>query len=107
MIKYLRCFHIELEGILIKNSPYYHVVPFDSQYGYIHDLEIFVDTEGQIELCRLFGDCNGTRAEGKLPFEIPTFPLNTDGIDIWSKDFLIERVKITNFDDAIVPKPST
>ena len=46
LIKYLRCFHIELQGILVKNSPYYHIVPFDSQYGYIHDLEIFVDTEG-------------------------------------------------------------
>lgn len=36
---------------------------------------------------------------------IPTFPLNTDGIDPSGKNFLIERVKITNFDDAIAVKP--
>ena len=38
---------------------------------------------------------------------MPTFPLNTDGIDIYGKNVLIERVKITNFDDGIVIKPST
>ena len=42
-----------------------------------------------------------------MPFGMPTFPLNTDGIDLWSRDFVLERIKITNFDDAIVPKPST
>lgn len=37
---------------------------------------------------------------------MPIFPLNTDGIDIWAQNVNIKRVKITNFDDAIVPKPS-
>lgn len=31
--------------------------------------------------------------------------LNTDGIDISGKNFVIERVKITNWDDAVVVKP--
>jgi polygalacturonase len=37
---------------------------------------------------------------------LPTFPLNTDGIDIWGRNFTIKRVKINNWDDAIVAKPS-
>ena len=37
---------------------------------------------------------------------VPTFPLNTDGIDPAGKNVLIERVKITNFDDAVAVKPS-
>ena len=39
-------------------------------------------------------------------FRVPTFPLNTDGIDIYGKNVLIERVKITNFDDGVVVKAS-
>lgn len=38
---------------------------------------------------------------------IPTFPLNTDGIDPSGKNVLIENVTITNFDDAVAVKPSS
>lgn len=38
--------------------------------------------------------------------ELPTFPLNTDGIDFSGRNATYRRLKITNFDDAIVPKPS-
>jgi len=37
---------------------------------------------------------------------LPTFPLNTDGIDPAGKNILIERVNITNYDDAVAVKPS-
>lgn len=33
-------------------------------------------------------------------------PLNTDGIDPYGSNVLIERVNITNFDDAVAVKPS-
>ena len=33
------------------------------------------------------------------------FPLNTDGIDPSGSNILIERVNITNFDDAVAVKP--
>ena len=36
---------------------------------------------------------------------MPTYALNTDGIDPSGKNILIERVKITNFDDAVAVKP--
>jgi len=38
-------------------------------------------------------------------FTTRTFPLNTDGIDIAGSNILIERVNITNFDDAVAIKP--
>ena len=37
---------------------------------------------------------------------LPTFPLNTDGIDPSGKNILIERINITNYDDAVAVKPS-
>jgi hypothetical protein len=72
-------------------------------FGHLHDFEIYVDTKGQLELCKLKNDCK--------PIDwhlnnVPIYPLNTDGIDIWGQHFLIERIKITNYDDGIVPKPS-
>lgn len=38
---------------------------------------------------------------------VPTFPLNTDGIDPSGKNVLIEDVSITCFDDAVAVKPSS
>ena len=69
-------------------------------------MEIFVDSKGEVEMSRLYE--NGSPDGEKI--DIPNIyigALNTDGIDIRGKDFLIERVKITNFDDAVVPKPSS
>jgi hypothetical protein len=42
--------------------------------------------------------------ESGLP--LPTFPLNTDGIDFYGRNATFRRLKITNFDDTVVPKPS-
>jgi polygalacturonase len=37
---------------------------------------------------------------------IPTFPLNTDGIDIVGINVTVENVYVENFDDSVVVKPS-
>jgi polygalacturonase len=66
---------------------------------YFHDFEIYVDIWGQLKLNQFFDS-----TFGKLS-KFPSFPLNTDGIDPSGKNILIERVKITNFDDAIAVKP--
>ena len=108
IIRYNLCRNIEVRDVLIQNSPFYHIVPDDCENIYMHDFEIYVDIWGQLELHRLFGYKYGTEkhelANG-LSFEMPIFPLNTDGIDIWAKNATFRRVKITNFDDSIVPKP--
>ena len=37
---------------------------------------------------------------------VPTFPLNTDGIDPSGRNFTIRDVYIENFDDAVAVKPA-
>ena len=52
-----------------------------------------------MNLAKLFG------LQKEWDVTVPTYPLNTDGIDLYAKNVLIERVKITNHDDAVAVKP--
>lgn len=45
---------MEFSGLLVKDSPSFHIVPEDSQDLYFHDMEIYVDVMGQLELNKLF-----------------------------------------------------
>ena len=67
----------------------------------MHDFEIEVDVMGQIHL----GELLGNDLDYGLGIKLPTFPLNTDGLDPAGRNILIERVNITNFDDAVAVKP--
>jgi len=99
--------NLEVRDVLIQNSPYYHIVLYDCENIYMHDFEIYVDVWGQLELHRLFSykyEIEKTVVNG-FSIEMPMFPLNTDGIDVWAKNATFRRVKVTNFDDSIVPKP--
>jgi len=102
--------NIEMYGILVKNSPEYHIVLKDCWDIYFHDMEIYVDIWGQLELARLFGHTYKTEKtivnDYGLSIELPMFPLNTDGIDVWARNATFRRIKVTNFDDSIVPKPT-
>ena len=107
---YMVYFHlsrfVEVNDLLIRNAPYYHVVFDDCEFVSMQDAEIFVDIWGQLSLHQFFGTEYEMVNYGQYTLEVPIFPLNTDGIDIWAKNVNIKRVKVTNFDDAIVPKPS-
>jgi len=75
----------------------------------MHDFEIYVDIWGQMELHRLFGSTYKTEINevgAGISIEMPIFPLNTDGIDIWGRNGTFRNLKITNFDDSVVPKPT-
>ena len=89
----------EWTGIKLMNPPFYNMYWEDMDGADFHDFEIFVDIWGQLGLNKFFDHTLGKFAR------IPTFPLNTDGIDPSGKNVLIERVKITNFDDAVAVKP--
>ena len=67
----------------------------------MHDFEIFVDHKGVLELGKLLFDQEPNGLNGMT---LPMFPLNTDAIDIAGKNILIERLNVTNFDDAIAVK---
>lgn len=112
---------LEFSGLFVKNSPSFHIQPVDSQNMYFHDMEIFVDVMGQLELNLLFNQDTPLNASNPIDLahavqatinknhnghiELPIFPLNTDGIDIDGRNVTLRRIKITNFDDAIVAKP--
>jgi len=83
-------------------------------------MEIYVDVMGQLELNKLFGyipvGVNDPRDLMDLIEQVadengheimaPMFPFNTDGIDLNGRNFTLRNIKITNFDDAIVAKPT-
>jgi len=58
-----------------------------------------VDVIKQTELSMLYNFWD-------FDLNIPTFPLNTDGIDPAGSNIVIRNVKITNFDDAVAVKPA-
>ena len=78
--------------------------PEDCSDVHMHDFEIRADYAGLFELERLFWGNIMKHLNIKFPFV--TFPLNTDGIDPSGPNHTYRRIKITNYDDAIVPKPS-
>lgn len=43
---------------------------------------------------------------GNFELSWPTFPLNTDGVDVAGSNVTIKNINITNFDDAIAIKSS-
>lgn len=97
---------------MIKNSPKFHMIYHDTEDCYMHDMEIFVDIWGQLEISKLFSsymhfapEVFDLIPELNFKLELPTFPLNTDGFDIYGRNMTFRRIKITNFDDAIVLKP--
>lgn len=84
------------------NSPQFHLKLDDIADFTIRNIDIRVDVFKQRELLtkanKYFFDAFGNF--------IPTFPLNTDGIDPSGKNVLIENVYIENYDDAVAVKPS-
>eukprot|EP01137_Pigoraptor_chileana_P009217 Opistho-2@57146 len=92
------CTDIVVTDIRMRDSPLYHLYMNDIARAHVRNVDIRVDVTKQRELLGahgLLGD-----------FGIPTFPLNTDGIDPAGIDVLIENVTIVNFDDAVAVKPS-
>uniref|UniRef100_A0A0G4GQ61 Pectate lyase superfamily protein domain-containing protein n=1 Tax=Chromera velia CCMP2878 TaxID=1169474 RepID=A0A0G4GQ61_9ALVE len=112
--------NIHIEGLTLRNSPRYHIeiMAFGAT---IRKIKIDVDITKQKAMqkkaaaaaaAREF-DVKGRRGVKPSWLEkwitrigLPTFPLNTDGIDPYGRDFLIEDCEITCFDDAVAVKPT-
>ena len=41
---------------MLKNSPKFHMIYHDTEDCYMHDMEIFVDVWGQLEISKLFSN---------------------------------------------------
>lgn len=95
--------NIEFSGVRWINSPSFHLELKDIDGLHIHDMEIHVDMKGQLEISKLLlGEEGFIDGDG---ITLPMFPFNTDGIDTHARNMLIERVNVTNFDDAVAVKP--
>mmetsp|Transcript_6990 Transcript_6990/g.12839 ORF Transcript_6990/g.12839 Transcript_6990/m.12839 type:complete len:441 (-) Transcript_6990:29-1351(-) len=79
-----------LEGVTFKNSPKYHIDLKDMLRCTVQDLTVHVDiTDDKEDFLKW----------------LPTFPLNTDGIDIAGRDIYFRNLTIICFDDAVAVKP--
>lgn len=110
MIKFELSRNIEMKNVFITNGPRYQISLHDCEEIEMHDFEIYVDVWGQLSLQKFYGGVMSKSFEKyrdlpNLSIGAPMFPLNTDAIDTWSRNVTFRRLKITNFDDAIVPKP--
>mmetsp|Transcript_7260 Transcript_7260/g.5531 ORF Transcript_7260/g.5531 Transcript_7260/m.5531 type:complete len:107 (+) Transcript_7260:465-785(+) len=91
--------NVLIEEVRWVNSPRYHLMIKDGDSIVFRNFEIFVDVFKQEELATQNGFWD-------YDLGIPTFPLNTDGIDPSATNVLIKNVTITNFDDAVAVKPA-
>ncbi|EDQ90299.1 uncharacterized protein MONBRDRAFT_24614 [Monosiga brevicollis MX1] len=100
------CQDVEIANLRFKNSAQFHLRLHDIHNFTIHGISIEVDVEAQRELLANHGLLT-TEAHAPLPIGIPTFPLNTDGIDPAGTKVHIYNVTIQNFDDAVAIKPAS
>ena len=91
--------------LTIRNGPYFHIHTKECENQHFHDFVIHVDAVGQLQLGKLLSGGVSKVFGHKTSFQAPFYPLNTDGIDPRGRNILIERVNITNYDDAIAVKP--
>lgn len=77
---------IIIYDVTFKNSPQYHLDLRDIANAHIHDIDIIVDVTKQKKLLGDYGLLN--------ELGIPTFPLNTDGIDPQGRVILILTAKV-------------
>ncbi len=82
---------IEITNLLYLNAPRFSIFFKDCADIEIHDVTIYINSS----LSRGFSKSRDS----------VMYALNTDGIDIAAYNVTIYRVNITNYDDAIVPKP--
>jgi polygalacturonase len=90
MVQFSQSYDIIIEGLTFLSSPKYTINYEDCKDIIVHDITIFINST-------VIRHPNDRTSE--------TYALNTDGIDIAATNVTIYNNHITNYDDAIVPKP--
>ena len=80
-----------MDSITLFNAPQYHIV---------------LDAQINCTVQNLVIKVNITHEDPILEW-LPTFPLNTDGIDINGQNIYFRNLTIENYDDAVAVKPRT
>lgn len=102
MVYMERCRGMAFLRLFVTDAPMFHFLAEDGQDLYFKNITIHVNVDAQKEMTAKAGYAH---AELLGSFSIPTFPLNTDGIDPSVERALIEDFSITCFDDAVAVKP--
>eukprot|EP01006_Ploeotia_vitrea_P046039 TRINITY_DN66990_c2_g1_i1.p1 TRINITY_DN66990_c2_g1~~TRINITY_DN66990_c2_g1_i1.p1 ORF type:complete len:475 (+),score=271.71 TRINITY_DN66990_c2_g1_i1:34-1458(+) len=92
------CENVVIENIRARNSPQFHFKLDDFRNVTVRNIDIYVDVTKQQQLL-------GDHGLLDVMSGLPTFPLNTDGIDPRGIDGVFVNLTITNFDDAVAVKP--
>jgi len=92
------CTDVLIRGVRTENSPRFNFYLHDVLNVEVGHVEVWTDVQGQREM---LGGAGAWDAAANLP----TFPLNTDGIDIAGRNVWVHDVEITNWDDALCVKP--
>lgn len=106
-----------IENLFVMDSPSWTVVLDDVADAKIQNTYVHTDVDAQKDLLKSAGltmhisklfptvPWKEWLADLLIDLHIPTFPLNTDGIDISGRNVHVRNVTVVNFDDSIVPKP--
>ena len=100
MITFEESTNVLIDGLTMINSPTWHINFDDCDNVTVSNFYIWVNVTSQRDLLKsagLFG--KGDRVG------LPTFPLNTDGIDPKASNVHIYNGVVENYDDGIVFKP--
>lgn len=92
------CIYTLVEHWALVNSPRYHYKSVSQVHAVIQFVRVHVDVDDQKQMLR--------RAGLLTDAELPTFPLNTDGIDVRGHNITVRYCHVENFDDALCVKPS-
>jgi len=89
--------NIYIHQLTFKDSPNWTIDLEDNNDVVVRNISVITNVTDQKYILSNTGHLS---EEG-----IPTFPLNTDGIDARGTNYLIENVFLENFDDAVAIKP--
>ena len=90
-------------GLTAMNSPQYHFRLYDVVNVLVRNITIWVDVEFQKDLLTRAGHWVGFDGVPSIP---QAWALNTDGVDIWGSEGLVENITVLNYDDVVAIKPS-
>lgn len=99
MIQFNNVVRVVIDSLSLFNSPRYHVYLCPAFGVLIQHLTISVSVFDQYNLQKRFGTMLHEAVD------MPTFPLNTDGIDIRGNTIVVRHCTVLNFDDSYCPKP--
>eukprot|EP00049_Salpingoeca_infusionum_P017791 m.354377 g.354377 ORF g.354377 m.354377 type:complete len:452 (+) comp16994_c0_seq1:307-1662(+) len=98
-----------IENVTMRNSPQFHMNLRDLDTLVVRNVVVRVDVVAQknmlLKAGRMLVNTTGHGLPEEVAMSIPTFPLNTDGIDPAGKNVHIYNCTIENFDDAVAVKP--